>query len=155
MIAPRIFQLPLLTEGKQRPTYAQGPRDISALELLRISVTDRCNLRCTYCMPEEGMEFQDRSEHLTPEEFEMAASIAVELGVRHLKITGGEPTIRRDLLEIVERLAHLDIDDLSLTTNGLQLPRLAEPLRERGVDRVTISVSVPFSRPVRALCSVN
>jgi cyclic pyranopterin phosphate synthase len=91
-------------------------------------------------MPEEGMDFQDRSEQLKPSEIEAVAATAVELGVRHLKLTGGEPTVRRDLLEIVERLAKLEIDDLSLTTNGLQLPRLAEPLRQAGVDRVTISV---------------
>ena len=123
-----------------RPEFANGPRDISALKMLRISVTDRCNLRCVYCMPEEGMVFQEPDALLDVSQFEAIARVAVDLGVRHIKITGGEPTLRRDLIHIVEKISRLDIDDLSLTTNGLQLPRLAQPLREAGVDRVTLSV---------------
>jgi cyclic pyranopterin phosphate synthase len=140
MVAPKVIPLPVLESGPSRPEFARGPRDISKLQLLRISVTDRCNLRCIYCMPEDGMVFQPQEQLLDAAEFEAVARAAVDLGVRHLKITGGEPTVRRDLLEIVDRLAGLEIDDLSLTTNGLQLPRMAGPLREAGVDRVTISV---------------
>ena len=86
------------------------------------------------------MVFEPKSGLLDATEIEAVARVAVDLGVRHLKITGGEPTLRSDLLEIVDRLARLEIDDLSLTTNGLQLPRLAGPLREAGLDRVTLSV---------------
>ena len=140
MVAPPVISLPILGDTESRPNFARGPRDLSALKLLRISVTDRCNLRCVYCMPEEGMDFGDRDDQLSPAEFEAVARAAVGLGVRHLKLTGGEPTIRRDILDIVERLAGLGADDLSLTTNALHLPRLAVPLRRAGIDRVTISV---------------
>ena len=140
MVAPKVIPLPVLGPAAVRPAFARGPRDLESLKLLRISVTDRCNLRCLYCMPEEGLDFDDRQDHLTPEEFEAVARVAVDLGVRHLKLTGGEPTIRRDILDIVERLAGLGVEDLSLTTNALQLPRLAAPLRAAGVDRLTISV---------------
>ncbi|MCH2162209.1 MAG: GTP 3',8-cyclase MoaA [Phycisphaerales bacterium] len=140
MVAPRVIPLPVLGSTSARPVFARGPRDLASLKLLRISVTDRCNLRCVYCMPEEGVAFGAREQHLSPAEIEAVARTAVDLGVRHLKLTGGEPTIRRDILEIVERLASLGAEDLSLTTNALQLPRLAAPLRAAGVDRVTISV---------------
>lgn len=120
--------------------YANGPRSLSAVKLLRISVTDRCNLRCMYCMPEGGVEFSDKDELLKPADFEAVAAAAVGVGVTHLKLTGGEPTIRRDIVDIVERLAALGPKDLSLTTNGLQLHRLARPLRDAGVNRLTLSV---------------
>lgn len=86
------------------------------------------------------MDFGDRDEQLASADFEAVARVAVGLGVRHLKLTGGEPTVRKDILDIVERLAGLGADDLSLTTNALHLPRLAGPLHRAGVDRVTISV---------------
>ena len=123
-----------------RPVYARGPRSIESLRLLRISVTDRCNLRCVYCMPEEGMTFLPREQLLTPAEIETVARTARDLGVTHVKLTGGEPTVRRDLLEIVERLDALGFVDVSLTTNGLQLDRLAAPLRTSGIDRLTLSI---------------
>ena len=132
--------LPVLDTAVQRPVYAQGPRSLSSVKLLRISVTDRCNLRCIYCMPEGGVDFHDRDELLTPEDFAAVAAAALRAGIRHLKITGGEPTVRRDILDIVARLAALGPDDLSLTTNGMQLARLARPLREAGVDRLTLSL---------------
>ena len=111
---------------------------------LRISVTDRCNLRCTYCMPAEvfgpGYAFLPREELLSFEEIERLARLFVELGVRKLRITGGEPTLRRDLPELVGRLSRLGVSDLAMTTNGLLLPRLAGPLREAGLRRVTVSL---------------
>ena len=131
--------LPVITQGTMRPVYAQGPRSLSALKLLRISVTDRCNLRCMYCMPQQGVDFAPKSDTLSPDEIISVARAAVDVGVRHLKLTGGEPTVRHDLLEIVAGLAALKPDDLSMTTNGLSLHRQAKQLRDAGVDRLTIS----------------
>lgn len=110
------------------------------MRLLRISVTDRCNLRCAYCMPENGIDFADKSDLLGPDDFEAVARVALSIGVESLKLTGGEPTIRNDIVEIAQRLAALRPRDLSLTTNGLQLRRLAAPLRAAGVDRLTLSL---------------
>ena len=134
------MSLPVLDTGPVRPNYARGPRSLEQLKMLRISVTDRCNLRCVYCMPEDGMIFDDRADHLSPEAIEEVVKVAIDLGVTHIKLTGGEPTIRKDLTEIVERISNLGIHDLSMTTNGLQLPRLAPALRDAGLQRVTISL---------------
>lgn len=108
--------------------------------MLRVSITDRCNLRCTYCMPDGGVPFEPRETLLSPDEIGAIASVARSIGITHVKITGGEPTVRRDLLEIVEVVSRLGFEDVSMTTNGLQLDRLAPPLREAGVDRLTISL---------------
>ena len=112
---------------------------------LRISVTDRCNLRCTYCMPAEvfgpDYAFLPRSEILTFEEIERLARVFVRAGVRKLRLTGGEPLLRRDLPVLVAELRAIPgVDDIALTTNGLLLPRVAAPLREAGLDRVTVSL---------------
>ena len=116
---------------------------------LRISVTDRCNFRCTYCMPREvfgpDFAFLPRSEVLTFEEIERIARAFVELGVEKLRITGGEPLVRRDLPVLVEKLAALrrpdgEPLDLTLTTNGSALRRLAGALRDAGLQRVTVSL---------------
>lgn len=110
------------------------------MRLLRISVTDRCNLRCIYCMPDEGVDWMaPRGDLLSPADFEAVVAAAVRIGIRHVKLTGGEPTIRPDIVEIARRVAGLGIGDLSLTTNGLLLDRLAQPLRLAGVDRLTVS----------------
>ena len=107
---------------------------------LRISVTDRCNFRCTYCMPAEGMQWLRRTTLLTVEEIERLASLFVRLGVREIKLTGGEPTARPELVEIVRRVHAIDERiDLSITTNGTRMGDLAAPLREAGLDRVTVS----------------
>lgn len=137
---PTSTPLPILDDQPQRPTFAQGPRSLASVKLLRISVTNRCNLRCMYCMPEDGVAFTDKEELLQPQDFEAIARTARDLGITYLKITGGEPTVRRDLLGIITRIKALEPEDLSLTTNGLQLPRLAKPLRDAGVDRLTLSV---------------
>jgi GTP 3',8-cyclase len=131
--------LPILDTGPQRPSYARGPRDLAAVRLLRISVTDRCNLRCVYCMPEDGVTFYDRKDLLSADEIIAAAAAARSVGVNHFKVTGGEPTVRGDLVPIIQGLKALDPDDLSMTTNGVLLPGLAEPLRCAGLDRLTIS----------------
>src|ERR671922_2578585 len=107
---------------------------------LRISVTDRCNFRCTYCMPAEGLQWLPKSEILTFEELTRALRIFIGLGVRSIKVTGGEPTVRADLPKLVRMFRDVGPDlDISLTTNGVLLDRLAAPLADAGVDRATIS----------------
>lgn len=109
------------------------------INYLRISVTDRCNLRCVYCMPLDGMTFVPGPELLTPDEIERVARAAADAGFRKIRLTGGEPTLRRDVVEIVERLARIpSIRDVVMTTNGLRLPWLAEPLAKAGLRRVNI-----------------
>jgi GTP 3',8-cyclase len=106
---------------------------------LRISVTDRCNIRCFYCMPEHGVEFVPRVEILSFEEIERFVRIAVGLGVTKLRITGGEPLLRRDLPVLIERLCAIPgIRDLALTTNGVLLPQLAGPLYRAGLRRLNV-----------------
>ena len=106
---------------------------------LRISVTDRCNLRCTYCMPEEGLQWLPRADLLTFEEISRVARIMVEhYGIDSIRITGGEPTVRAKLSTLVEMLATLPID-LSMTTNGISLPLIADDLFEAGLQRINIS----------------
>ncbi|NYI03323.1 GTP 3',8-cyclase MoaA [Allostreptomyces psammosilenae] len=109
---------------------------------LRVSLTDRCNLRCTYCMPEEGLSWLGRSDLLTDEEILRLLRIAVgELGVTEIRFTGGEPLLRPGLVGIVAEAARLrPRPQLSLTTNGIGLARTAEALREAGLDRVNVSL---------------
>jgi GTP 3',8-cyclase len=108
---------------------------------LRISVTDRCNIRCFYCMPESGVEFVERREILDFEEIERFVRIAVTLGVNKLRVTGGEPLVRRDLPVLIRRLAAVPgIRDLALTTNGVLLPDLAAPLYESGLRRLNVHI---------------
>ena len=107
---------------------------------LRVSVTDRCNLRCVYCMPEE-VTFLPRAELLTFEEIERVARVATTLGVNKVRLTGGEPLLRRDLPRLVERLANVPgLSDVGLTTNGILLAREARRLREAGLERINISL---------------
>ena len=107
---------------------------------LRISVTDRCNFRCTYCMPEEGMQWLPRSEVLTFEEIERLAAIFVQrFDVDGLRLTGGEPTVRAHLPVLVRKLAALGVD-LAMTTNGATLANLAHELRDAGLRRINISL---------------
>jgi len=132
--------LPILDTAVQRPAFALGPRDLASVKLLRLSITDRCNLRCLYCMPEEGVRFARQDDLLSAEDVVAVARAARAVGVDHFKITGGEPTVHREVIEIVRLLAGLRPRDLSLTTNGLLLDELAEPLRRAGLDRLTISL---------------
>jgi cyclic pyranopterin phosphate synthase len=111
------------------------------IENLRISVTDRCDLRCFYCIPDEDIEWLPREGLLTLEELARVSRLAVESGVRKLRITGGEPLLRKNLPRLVELLASLPgLDDLAITTNGTQLARLAEPLARAGLRRVNVSL---------------
>lgn len=110
------------------------------LRTLRLSVTDRCNYRCAYCMPREPA-FLDRQELLSFEEMERLGRILARRGVRKIRITGGEPLVRRDLPDLVRRLAGISgIETLALTTNGSLLTDLAHPLRKAGLSRVTVSL---------------
>ena len=106
---------------------------------LRISVTDRCNIRCFYCMPETDVHFVPRAEILDFEEIERFARIAASLGVTKLRVTGGEPLLRRDLPMLIRQLAGIPgIRDLALTTNGVLLPQLAGPLYDAGLRRLNV-----------------
>jgi len=139
MDAPTTF------DGRRGPTDTLG----RAVRDLRISVTDRCNFRCTYCMPKEifgaDYAFLPRDQVLTFEEIERTARVFVGLGVEKLRITGGEPLVRRDLPHLIEMLAALHgpdggAIDLTLTTNGSALRALAAPLAAAGLQRVTVSL---------------
>lgn len=108
---------------------------------LRISVTDRCNIRCFYCMPDEQVRFLPRTEILTFEEIARFVTIVAQLGVRRLRLTGGEPLVRSDLPRLVELLSAVPgIDDLALTTNGILLAEQAAALRRAGLKRINISL---------------
>jgi cyclic pyranopterin phosphate synthase len=114
---------------------------------LRVSLTDKCNLRCTYCMPAEGLPWLPAPELLTDDEMVRLITVAASLGVRTVRLTGGEPLIRPGVVGLIERLA--GIVDLSLTTNGLGLTRLAQPLADAGLRRVNVSLDT--LRPKRFL----
>lgn len=106
---------------------------------LRISVTDRCNIRCFYCMPEEGVKFFDRHDVLSFEEIERFVRASVPLGITKLRLTGGEPLLRRDLPELIRKLVAIPgIRDIALTTNAVLLEQYAVPLREAGLRRLNI-----------------
>jgi len=109
---------------------------------LRVSLTDRCNLRCTYCMPAEGLDWLPKADQLTDAEVTRLIGVGVErLGIREVRFTGGEPLLRRGLVGIVERTARFaPRPEISLTTNAIGLARLAQPLRQAGLDRVNVSL---------------
>ena len=108
---------------------------------LRISVTDRCNIRCFYCMPHEDVQFKPRHELLSFEEIERFARVAARLGVRKLRLTGGEPLVRAELPALVAKLAAVPgIDDLAMTTNGILLAQHAAALKQAGLQRLNISL---------------
>lgn len=108
---------------------------------LRISLTDRCNLRCIYCMPEEGIPLVRHEDVLRFEEIETFLQVAAEEGIKQVRLTGGEPLLRRGIVELVNRLKKIaGIEDLSLTTNALLLPELAKPLRQAGLKRINIGL---------------
>jgi GTP 3',8-cyclase len=108
---------------------------------LRVSVTDRCNFRCQYCMPAEGLPWLDRAEILSFEEIECLVRLFVRLGVTDLRLTGGEPLVRRDFPTLVSMLAPIEgLEDVSLTTNGFLLERDADALVAAGIDRVNVSI---------------
>jgi cyclic pyranopterin phosphate synthase len=110
------------------------------IEYLRISVTDRCNFRCLYCMPLEGMQWLPKSDILSYEEIADVVAQLAPLGLRRLRITGGEPTIRPNLDELIRMLRAVpNVEDIALSTNGVRLPQIAQLYRDAGLDRVNIS----------------
>jgi cyclic pyranopterin phosphate synthase len=134
-------------------TFGRPVRD------LRISVTDRCNFRCVYCMPKEvfGRDYQflERRELLTFEEIERLARAFVRQGVEKIRLTGGEPLVRRDLERLIDLLARIDDLDLTLTTNGSLLPQKAQALRDAGLRRVTVSLDSLDDEVFRAMNDVD
>jgi cyclic pyranopterin phosphate synthase len=122
--------------GQRRLIDSYGRR----ISDLRISVTDRCNFRCVYCMPEEGMQWLNRDSILSFDEIERVARVAVDLGIEEIRLTGGEPTLRPDLPDLVARVARLPVRSLSLTTNGFLLRSMARPLAEAGLKRINVSL---------------
>ena len=121
--------------GVLRDSYGRAIRD------LRVSVTDRCNFRCFYCLPHGEPPSAPKSQMLTYEEIEYACEIFASLGVDKLRLTGGEPMLRRDIESLISKLSRLEgVRDLALTTNGFNLPERAEGLKAAGLDRVTVSL---------------
>src|SRR5262249_915367 len=118
-----------------------GPRDIRFVQTLRISLTDRCNFRCVYCMPQDKLDWIPRDDLLSFEEILDVARIALNLGITSFKLTGGEPLVRHDLPTLVGMLRSLPgVTDLSMTTNGALLDEHAPALRQAGLDRLTVSL---------------
>ncbi|RUT33338.1 GTP 3',8-cyclase MoaA [Paenibacillus zeisoli] len=110
-------------------------------DYLRISVTDRCNLRCVYCMPAEGIAFQPHEEIMSYEEIAEVVSALAPIGLRKIRLTGGEPLVRKDLEQLIHMLSRIEgIEDISLTTNGIFLPKKAGLLKEAGLNRINISL---------------
>lgn len=156
------FRIIPITSAVQQPAMEYPALDVARdysdtlfdglhrpLRDLRISLTDRCNLRCTYCMPREKFndnhEFLPRSELLTFEEIERLARLSIRLGVRKIRLTGGEPLLRRGIEQLIERLASMDTMEgkpleIALTTNAVLLARKARTLKEAGLSRVTVSL---------------
>jgi cyclic pyranopterin phosphate synthase len=119
------------------------PRDRFGRQInyLRLSLIDHCNLRCVYCMPLRGLSFVPQPELLTAEEIETVVRAAVAVGFHKFRLTGGEPTLRPEIVEITERIAKVPgVEDLAMTTNGILLPRLAKPLKDAGLRRLNIHV---------------
>lgn len=111
------------------------------INYLRVSITDRCNLRCVYCMPPEGIQFQPRDELLTYEETMRIIRAGAAMGLRKVRVTGGEPLVRHGIVDFIAMVRSVpEISDISLTTNGIALPRFAEPLAKAGLNRVNISL---------------
>ncbi|MGE5542934.1 MAG: GTP 3',8-cyclase MoaA, partial [Bacillota bacterium] len=112
-----------------------------SLTYLRVSVTDRCNMRCVYCMPGGGVPLVSHNDLLSFEEIERVVRAGVRLGIRAVRLTGGEPLMRRGIVDLVKRLASMEgLEDLSMTTNGTRLNMLAPLLKEAGLRRVNISL---------------
>lgn len=111
------------------------------INYMRVSVTELCNLRCRYCMPADGVCKKSHDEMLTEDELICAVRAAAALGIRKIRITGGEPLVKKNIVSICERVAAVEgIEELCLTTNGLRLPQLAKDLRSAGVDRLNLSL---------------
>jgi GTP 3',8-cyclase len=127
-----------------------------AIKDLRISITDRCNFRCIYCMPAEGIEWKKKSEILTYEELALLAEVFVSLGVDKLRVTGGEPLLRRGVVKFIEKLSRIPgLKDLAMTTNAYFLPDYAERLAAAGLNRISISIDSLKPKSFEFLTKVN
>ncbi len=142
------------TPQRTGPFKALPGADTRVVSYLRLSVTDRCNLRCVYCMPESGIRILPHQEILTFDEIEgILDAVAGPLGLRGIRVTGGEPLVRGGIADLVRRLARLPgVDDLSMTTNALLLPRMARELREAGLLRVNVSLDTLRPERYRRIC---
>ncbi|MEX2159097.1 MAG: GTP 3',8-cyclase MoaA [Dehalococcoidia bacterium] len=131
-------QAPLPVDGLLRDGFARPIKN------LRISVTDRCNFRCTYCMPEEGLEWLGREQILSYEEIERLVRVFVRAGLEEIRLTGGEPLVRADLPVLIEKLSRIEgLKSLSLTTNGFRLKELCKDLVDAGLTRINVSLDTP------------
>jgi GTP 3',8-cyclase len=144
-MSARLVQLgggvPIVPERPVPETGAMEDGFGRRIEYLRISVTDKCNLRCVYCMPEEGLPWLRRDEILHYEEIASIVRVMAGMGLRRVRITGGEPLVRRDLPSLVRMIRAVpEIDDIALSTNAVLLPELADELRDAGVNRLNVSL---------------
>lgn len=122
------------------------------IDYIRISVTDRCNLRCIYCMPEEGIKFKDMREILTYEDIVLFLKRASSLGIKKVRLTGGEPLVRRDIEKLIKMAKNIDgIKEVCLTTNGTLLKEKAHSLYDAGVNRMTVSLDSLDERKYRLI----
>lgn len=122
------------------------------INYLRISVTDRCNLRCCYCMPQEGVKLLSHNDILSFEEIIEVAKAAVEMGITKIRLTGGEPLVRRGILNLVESISSIEgIDDFAMTTNGILLSQYAQALADAGLKRVNVSLDTVDAEKYRQL----
>ncbi len=111
------------------------------INYMRVSLTERCNLRCRYCMPEDGIEKKSHDDMLTEDEVINAVKAAASLGIKKIRYTGGEPLIKKNILSICERTSQIEgINEICITTNGILLPKLAKPLKDAGVSRLNLSL---------------
>ncbi|MBL8148474.1 MAG: GTP 3',8-cyclase MoaA [Blastocatellia bacterium] len=142
--------LPILGQNSLKDSYGRAIRD------LRISITDRCNFRCIYCMPETGVKWKQKSEILSYEELTFLTEVFVSLGITKIRVTGGEPLLRRGVVRFIESLAKIPgIEDLAMTTNAYFLPEFAEKLSKAGLKRVSISIDSLRPRSFELLTKVN
>lgn len=112
-----------------------------SINYLRISVTDRCNLRCKYCMPREGVKLREHSDILTFDEIKRIVKVCGDLGIENIRLTGGEPLVRKDIVKLIEDIKHINtIKDISITTNGVMLADYIDDLKNAGLDRINISL---------------
>src|SRR5690349_4539561 len=154
----RSTTIPIYTSDA-RPTMPAYDTDEPAhdgfgrrIDYLRISLTDRCNFRCVYCMPALGMQFLPRPELLSSDELQLVVRAAAAAGFRKIRLTGGEPTLRPDLVDLVRAIkATPGIEHIAMTTNALRLKKLAQPLKDAGLDRVNISIDTLDPQKFRQL----
>src|SRR5215510_9100775 len=138
-----VLEEPVVRPLKLHPVSPRGAFDAYGRQMtyLRISLTDRCNFRCVYCMPAIGMKFQPRDELLTDDELLRLVGLFARVGFTKIRLTGGEPTIRPHLVDLVRSMkSFAGIQELSMTTNALLLSRIADEIKDAGLDRINVSL---------------